>query len=68
MTNNLKTTLQFTLNTRYELRFESSCNLVTPKQKSKLTNLTLKSPIWNNILEHIKSAIIVNTFIFFYTY
>ena len=40
-------------------------HLAQPKKKSYYSNLTLHSlsaPIWNNIPEHMKSAITVNTF------
>ena len=50
---------------RYELRSESRCHLAQPNKKSYYFNLTLQSlstPIWNNIPEHMKSAITVNTF------
>jgi len=63
--NYLNTTLLFTSNSRYELRSESLCHLAQPKKKSYYSNLTLQSlctPIWNNIPEHMKSAITVNTF------
>mgnify|MGYP000326075961 CR=1 FL=1 len=57
--------LLFTSNSRYELRSESRCHLAQPKKKSYYSNQTLQSlstPIWNNISEHMKSAITVNTF------
>ena len=63
--NYLNTILLFTSNSRYELRSESRCHLAQPKKKSYYSNLTLQSlsaPIWNNIPEHMKSAITVNTF------
>ena len=63
--NYLNTTLLFTSNSRYELRSESRCHLAQPKKKSYYSNLTLQSlstQIWNNIPEHMKSAITVNTF------
>ena len=44
---------------------ESRCHLAQPKKKSYYSNLTLQSlstPIWNNILKHMKSAKNVNTF------
>ena len=59
------TTVLFTLNSRYELRSESRCNLAQTIKKSYYSNLTaqsLSTPIWNNIPEHMKSAITVNTF------
>ena len=63
--NYLNTLLLFTSNNRYELRSESRWHLVQPKKKLYYSNLTLQSlsaPIWNNIPEHMKSAITVNTF------
>jgi len=63
--NYLNTVLLFTSNSRYELRSESRCHLAQPKKKSYYSNLTLQSlstPIWNNIPEHMKSAITMNTF------
>ena len=59
------TTVLFTLNSRYELRSEYRCNLAQTIKKSYYSNLTaqsLSTPIWNNIPEHMKSAITVNTF------
>ena len=59
------TTVLFTLNSRYELRSESRWHLVQPKKKLYYSNLTLQSlsaPIWNNVPEHMKSDITVNTF------
>jgi len=61
--NYLNTILLFNSNSRYELRSESRCQ--TYKKKSYYSNLTLQSistQIWNNIPEHMKSAITVNTF------
>ena len=60
----LKTILLFISNSRYELRSESRYHLAQTKKKSYYSNLTLQSisvPIWNNIPEHMKSAITVNT-------
>ena len=62
--NYLNTILLFTSNSRYELCSESRCHLAQPKKKSYYSNLTLQSlstPIWNNIPEHMKSAITMNT-------
>jgi len=61
----LNTILLFTSNSRKELRSESRWHLAQPKKKSYYSNLTLQSlstPIWNNIPEHMNSAITVNTF------
>jgi len=58
--NYFNTLLLLTSKSRYQLR--SECR---PKKKSYYSNLTLQSlstPIWNNIPEHMKSAITVNTF------
>jgi len=47
------------------VRSESRCHLAQPNKKSYYSNLTLHSlstPIWNNLPEHMKSAITVNTF------
>ena len=57
--NYLNYILLFTSNSRYELCSESRCHLAQPKKKSYYSNLTLQSlrtPIWNNIPEHMKSA------------
>jgi len=63
--NYLNTIILFTSNSRYELRSESRCHLAQPKKKSYYSNLTLlsfRAPLWNNIPEHMKSAITVNIF------
>jgi len=63
--NYLNTILLFTSNSRYELCSESRCHSAQPKKKSYYSNLTaqsLSTPIWNNIPEHMESAITVNTF------
>ena len=43
---------------------ESRCHLAQPKKEyySNLTLQSLSTPIWNNILKHMKSAKNVNTF------
>ena len=75
--NYFNTILLFTSNSRYELRSESRCNLAQPIKLSYFSNLTLQSlsaPIWNNIPEHMTSALTVVTFksmlkkYIFYTY
>ena len=62
--NYLKAILLFTSNSRYELRSGSHVTLAQPIKKSYYPNLYLQSrsaPIWNNILDHTKYSITVNT-------